>query len=93
LGAGGRGGIRVETKDQEVTVAIWDTGRGISADELPHVFEPFYTTRNGGTGLGLSVAQRITAAHGGDITIESAHGTGTTVRICLPTHWRATAVA
>jgi signal transduction histidine kinase len=93
LGAGGRGGIRVETKDQEVTVAIWDTGRGISADELPHVFEPFYTTRNGGTGLGLAVAQRITAAHGGDITIESAHGTGTTVRICLPTHWRATAVA
>jgi signal transduction histidine kinase len=65
-------------------VRIHDTGRGIAAGVLERIFEPLYSTREGGTGLGLPIAERIARAHGGDIRVESEPGRGTTVTIRLP---------
>jgi signal transduction histidine kinase len=67
-----------------------DTGGGISAEDLPKIFEPLYTTKPGGTGLGLYIVQEISAAHGGAVTVESVYGRGTTFTLMLP---RAPAVA
>jgi len=65
------------------TIVVRDHGSGISPEDLPHVFEPFYSRRSGGTGLGLAVSQRIVRTHGGTIEIESG-GQGTTVCVRLP---------
>jgi len=65
-------------------VTIRDTGVGIRADELPHVFEPFYTTKPQGTGLGLAIAHRIVKDHGGEIRVESEPGVGTVFTILIP---------
>lgn len=65
-------------------VVVEDQGRGISAEDLPRVFDPFFTTRPDGTGLGLAIAQKIVVAHGGEITVESAHGKGSRFTIALP---------
>lgn len=84
LARGGDAMVEVEAEGQMVVVSVRDTGAGIPADELKRVFEPLFSTRSGGTGLGLTVAQRIARAHGGEIEIESAPGAGTTVRVLLP---------
>ncbi len=82
------GDLRVRTfsdRDSgEVVVEVSDTGHGISADALPHVFDPFFSTKRAGTGLGLAVCYGIVTAHGGRITIESNEGRGTTARVALP---------
>lgn len=67
-----------------VWVSVSDTGTGISREQLSHIFEPFYTTKKKGTGLGLMIVQRIVRAHGGRIDLESHPGRGTTFRIWLP---------
>ncbi|HYQ96592.1 MAG TPA: ATP-binding protein [Candidatus Eisenbacteria bacterium] len=67
-----------------VEIEIADTGAGIEPDHLPHLFEPFYTTRPKGTGLGLFVAHGIVQRHGGSIEVVSAPGQGTRFRILLP---------
>jgi signal transduction histidine kinase len=67
-----------------LTIEFEDTGTGIAADELPRVGQPFYTTKQGGTGLGLTIASRIIERHGGTLTLDSAPGRGTTVRVGLP---------
>lgn len=71
---------------QNLVLEIVDTGTGISAADLPRVMETFFTTKPAGkgTGLGLPICRRIVEAHGGTISIESAPGNGTTVRIALP---------
>lgn len=68
----------------EVVIEITDTGVGIPASEVSQIFEPFYTTKATGTGLGLSVCRRIVEAHGGRITLDSRPGRGTTFRVHLP---------
>ncbi len=68
----------------EVRVEIADTGAGIPAEYLHRVFDPFFTTREGGTGLGLSMSRRIVDAHGGALSAESQEGRGTRVTIYLP---------
>jgi signal transduction histidine kinase len=65
-------------------VRIRDTGRGIAADQVAQIFEPLYSTKRGGTGLGLAVADRIARAHGGEIRVESAPGRGTTMAVRIP---------
>jgi CheY-like chemotaxis protein len=67
-------------------VEIADTGAGIPSDVLPRIFDPFFTTKpvGVGTGLGLSICHNIIAACGGEITVESAQGRGTTFRVALP---------
>jgi len=67
-----------------VEIGIADTGAGIAPEHLPHLFEPFYTTRAKGTGLGLFVAHGIVQRHGGSIEVTSAPGQGTRFRIILP---------
>ena len=74
----------------EVEIAVSDRGRGIDADDLPHIFEPFYRGRYAadrqihGNGLGLSLVKRIADAHGGRLAVKSAAGEGTTFTMHLP---------
>jgi signal transduction histidine kinase len=67
-----------------VQFQIQDTGGGILAENLPKIFEPLYTTKPGGTGLGLYIVQEIMAAHGGRVSVESIYGQGTTFTLILP---------
>ncbi|MGH7972001.1 MAG: two-component system sensor histidine kinase NtrB, partial [Limisphaerales bacterium] len=71
-----------------VWVSVADTGGGIPQDQLNRIFEPFYTTKKKGSGLGLMIVQRIVRAHAGRIELESQVGRGTTFRIWLPLHER-----
>jgi signal transduction histidine kinase len=66
-------------------IEIRDTGKGISPKDLALIFEPFYTTKTSGTGLGLSTSKRIIDAHGGKILVESENGKGSRFTILLPT--------
>lgn len=67
-----------------VGLRLSDTGRGIAAEALPQVGQPFFTTRPEGTGLGVATARRFVEQHGGTLGIESARGRGTTVTVWLP---------
>jgi PAS domain S-box-containing protein len=71
-----------------IWVSVGDTGSGIPQEQINRIFEPFYTTKKKGTGLGLMIVQRIVRAHGGRIELESLVGRGTTFRIWLPLHER-----
>jgi two-component system nitrogen regulation sensor histidine kinase GlnL len=66
-----------------IWVDIEDNGVGIEEEDLPHIFSPFFTTKNSGTGLGLAICYRIIKEHGGLIRIESRVGSGTTFKISL----------
>ncbi|MBA2627412.1 MAG: HAMP domain-containing protein [Gemmatimonadales bacterium] len=81
---GGSSSVSVDQRVGAVQVSISDSGCGIPADHLDRVFEPFFSTKAEGTGLGLAVARQIATAHGGSIRIESSAGAGTTVWITLP---------
>jgi signal transduction histidine kinase len=70
--------------DYEVRIAFEDTGKGISAEHMGNLFQPFFTTRKTGTGLGLLIVRRIIREHGGEIDIESREGKGTRVALFLP---------
>jgi two-component system CheB/CheR fusion protein len=81
----GRIEIAVTTLDADhVVITVGDSGPGIPVEMRERVFEPFFTTKTRGTGLGLPTAKRIVEAHGGEIAIAAAPGTGTVVRIVLP---------
>lgn len=71
-------------RDRVVEVALTDTGPGIPPHLLQDIFNPFFTTKHRGTGLGLSVSRRIVEDHGGWIDAESPPGQGATFRVCLP---------
>ncbi len=71
-----------------VWVSVTDTGGGIPQEQINRIFEPFYTTKKKGTGLGLMIVQRIVRAHNGRIELESNVGRGTTFRVWLPLHER-----
>ena len=80
----GRLSLEVARRNDAVTLAVSDTGPGIPEDRLPHVFEPFYSGKPNGSGLGLTIAERIVAAHGGRIEIDSGPGRGTCVTMLFP---------
>ena len=69
-----------------VWVSVSDTGGGIPQEQVARIFEPFYTTKKKGSGLGLMIVQRIIRAHGGRIDLDSQIGRGTTFRLWLPLH-------
>jgi two-component system, sporulation sensor kinase E len=71
---------------EAVWVSVTDTGGGIPQEQINRIFEPFYTTKKKGTGLGLMIVQRIVRAHSGRIELESHVGSGTTFRLWLPLH-------
>jgi two-component system sensor histidine kinase AtoS len=81
VSAGGSIDARASMDDGTTTVLIRDDGRGIPAEHLDEVREPFYSTRADGTGLGLAIADRIAAAHQAEIRIESKVGEGTSVEV------------
>lgn len=78
--------ITTHLKDESaVELVIRDDGIGIPAEHLPHIFEPFYTTKeSGGSGLGLAISESIVERHGGSIEVDSVVGQGTTFKIVLP---------
>jgi two-component system NtrC family sensor kinase len=67
-------------------VTVTDSGDGIPPEVIDRIWEPFYTTKTSGTGLGLSVTRRIVREHGGAMEVDSAPGRGTTFIIVLPIH-------
>jgi two-component system, sporulation sensor kinase E len=85
---GGTLSLQTGEGQDDVWVSVADTGGGIPEELLNRIFEPFYTTKKKGSGLGLMIVQRIVRAHGGRIELESQVGRGTTFRIWLPLHER-----
>ena len=77
---------RLDAELQKLIIEVADQGKGIAAEDLPKITDPFFTTRSeqGGTGLGLSVSQRIIREHGGTMSFRSTLGQGTTVTVSLP---------
>ena len=67
-----------------VKLTVTDTGAGISREDLEHVFDPYFTTKQTGTGLGLAIVHKIIEAHRGEVRAESEVGRGTTVSVLLP---------
>ncbi len=84
VGRGGRAEIAIDIDQPDVRVSVTDTGSGISAENLERMQDPFFSTKPDGNGLGLSIARRIAAAHGGSLSIESTVGHGTVVEVRLP---------
>lgn len=72
------------SKSPYVTVEVHDTGHGMDAETMQHIFSPYFTTKAAGTGLGLSIASGIIAKHGGTLHATSTPGTGSTFTISLP---------
>jgi PAS domain S-box-containing protein len=83
----GRGlpGCPSEANEETAVLEISDTGIGMSSEIQKKIFTPFFTTKHGGTGLGLFTVKKIVEAHSGEIRLESRPGKGTTVRLTLPT--------
>ncbi len=83
----GRGGeifVTTKKRDALAVVTVTDTGPGIPADALPRIFDPYFSTKKGGTGLGLPTAKRIVEEHGGRLTVSSEPGKGTSFVLTLP---------
>ena len=70
--------------ETHVWVSISDTGGGIPTEQFDEIFQPYFTTKNDGNGLGLLIVQRIVRAHGGEIMLENAAGKGLIFTIRLP---------
>jgi two-component system, NtrC family, sensor kinase len=81
---GGTLTVRATAAGQRLEISVGDTGGGIAAEHLPRIFEPFFSTKEHGTGLGLALTQHIVAAHGGTISIDSGPGRGTEFVVRLP---------
>ena len=75
-----------------VRVTVQDSGRGISAEHLHHIFEPYFTTKEEGSGLGLAISYSIVKAHGGAITVESEPGRGSRFSVYLPASTQRVAI-
>jgi signal transduction histidine kinase len=82
--AGGRIAIAVHADEGDVTLSVADTGVGMDQEALERAFEPYFSTKATGTGLGLPIARRNVELNGGRISVESARGRGTTVTVKLP---------
>ncbi len=83
-GQGGDMILSAADQGREAVIHVTDTGKGISAENLPHIFDAYYSTRKGGTGLGLAMARRIIEEHRGRLSVTSQPGQGTEFVIHLP---------
>lgn len=81
---GGELMLRTRVEDGGVVLDVTDTGCGIPPEVLPNIFEPFFSTRSAGTGLGLPTVRRIVEAHGAEVQVESETGKGTRFTIAFP---------
>jgi two-component system sensor histidine kinase PilS (NtrC family) len=82
--AGGELRLAAAVRGETLEVVVSDTGEGIAASDISHVFEPFFSTKSEGTGLGLALVHRIVQEHGGEIDVRSSPGLGTTFTLTLP---------
>jgi len=82
--AGGRITVAGQRDGEALRLEVTDTGRGISGEDLEHIFKPFFTTRHTGTGLGLSITRDIVERHGGRVDVRSEVGHGATFTLLLP---------
>jgi two-component system, NtrC family, sensor histidine kinase PilS len=80
----GRLELGLQAAGERVRLSVRDHGRGIPAEDLDRIFEPFFSTTEGGTGIGLALVQRIVEEHGGEIQVFSSVGEGTRFVIELP---------
>jgi two-component system, NtrC family, sensor kinase len=76
--------LRTRTGKDRIEIAVIDEGIGIPADVLPRLFDPFFSTKEGGSGLGLALTQQIVRDHGGDLEVTSTVGRGTTFTLSVP---------
>jgi signal transduction histidine kinase len=84
--AGGKVTLEIAAGPRDhVTFEVRDQGAGIPADQLESIFNPFFTTKEQGTGLGLALVHQMVVEHGGEIVVDSEVGHGTTFRVTLPT--------
>jgi signal transduction histidine kinase len=81
---GGLLSVQTDADGARVLVRITDTGTGMSNEQVEKVFEPFYTTKSKGLGLGMAYARKVVEQHEGTIRVESQQGLGTSVLIDLP---------
>jgi signal transduction histidine kinase len=81
---GGELSVIVESEADHLVLRITDTGHGITPEQMRHLFTPFFTTKEGGTGLGLTIVRGLISQHQGEISIESEVNRGTTYIIRLP---------
>jgi two-component system sensor histidine kinase HydH len=81
---GGSLTVELYGRDEGTFIRVSDTGAGINEKDLPHIFDPYFTTKTAGTGLGLAIVHNIVEAHDGKITVESRLGKGTTFEVFLP---------
>lgn len=93
MAPGGRLTLRGRETATHVELQVQDTGGGIPAERLPQIFEPLHTTKPGGTGLGLYIVREVVHAHGGQVTVASTEGLGTTFTLTLPRAPRAGGLA
>lgn len=77
-------GVVTQANSRRLKLWIADSGDGIDADSLPHIFEPFFSTKPEGSGMGLALVHRVVQDHGGDIEVRSYPGAGTTFTLRLP---------
>jgi two-component system sensor histidine kinase HydH len=84
MSQGGELSVTTETSAGQMKLSIRDTGAGIAPENLPHVFDTFFTTKKNGTGLGLAISRRLVEAHHGRIEVQSKAGRGATFIITLP---------
>lgn len=73
-----------QTDEPPVVLEVRDQGPGIQPEQIEDIFLPFFTTKDTGTGLGLALVHQMVVEHGGEITVESSIGSGTTFRVTLP---------
>jgi two-component system sensor histidine kinase HydH len=71
-------------KNQSIQITVSDTGPGIKPEDLPHLFDPYFTTKTSGTGLGLAIVHKIIESHKGEIQVKSQRGEGTTITLVIP---------
>lgn len=83
-GPDGRVGLHAMSEGRRAVILIDDNGPGFTPEAVASLGTPFFSTRDGGTGLGLATSLRIARDHGGDVSVESGHDPGARVRICLP---------
>ena len=89
MGTGGTLVLRTELTDYDVVIQVEDTGKGMSPEVVGNMHQTWFTTRKSGTGLGMLIVRRIVREHGGEMSVQSGEGKGTTVGIALPRQARA----
>ena len=81
---GGELRVSIARVSEQLLLRIADTGEGIPVSDLGHIFEPFFSTKPGGSGLGLALVHRVVQDHGGEIDVQSRPGVGTAFTLTLP---------